>query len=350
MSCQSNAQKNFRCAVTSGISTMTSQSAYTKAAVAVALGGATVYVGAKQKNRVKQTVDTVQTKQAEKRHQLADRVSPTTNKMIDGLQTMDRYGAGKFGKGLIVGVGQALRVTRRLEEAGVPMGPLVRIANGLGKLQNTAGNTLGDASRKDLVATVVQPRRTMMGLLNTQEAVNLWHSRLTPKLNNRDGLGIGEKMLSSTGILVKDDQTDTTWHRGTTTVRMPDGAKRTLTHMQSLSYPGQHYYFDRKLTHQETASIATGQNQPPDMAGYIGQVGSVEGLTTWGQAKHALLKTRIYYPSGESPGQRPTKRIGNMRPLREGSGRWMGRQVGRYIADHRTEIKETAQKLKGKRS
>lgn len=350
MACQANAQKNFRCALASGISMVSSKSAYTKAAVAAALAGATVYAGAKQKNRIKNVVDTMQVKQAQKRDQVAAQLSPTTNKVVAGLQTMDRYGVGKFGKGLVIGAGQALRVTRRLEEAGVPMGPLVRMANGLGKLQNTTGNTLGDASRKDLVATVVQPRRAMLGLLNTQEAVNLWHSRLTPQLNSRDGLGVGETLLSSTGILIKDDQTNTTWHRGTAIVRMLDGTNRTLTHMQSLSYPSQHYYFDRKLTHQETANLATGQAHPPEMAGYIGQVGPIEGLTGWGQAKHALLKTRIYYPNGESPGQRPAKRIGHIRPLREGSGRWLGRQAGRYLTDHRAEIKETVSQLKGTRS
>ena len=102
MSCQSNAQKNFGCALASGISNVASKAAYTKATVAISLGGATVYAGVKQKDRLKSVVDTVQMKQAENRHNLADRISPTTNKVVGSLQTVDRYGLGQFGKGITV--------------------------------------------------------------------------------------------------------------------------------------------------------------------------------------------------------------------------------------------------------
>jgi hypothetical protein len=48
------------------------------------------------------------------------------------------------------------------------------------------------------------------------------------------------------------------------------GGQRTITHLQSLKLPAQHYYFDRKLSDEDVAGVITGREKAPRMKGYVG--------------------------------------------------------------------------------
>ena len=357
MSCEKNNIQALKGGLVNGITAVANKGAYSATRVAMAAAGAVSSGKTKVEaaarplvEKAEQTGRRVREKNEQARHRVAGKIAPATNKVVSSLQAADSYGLGSFVKGAAVGAGQTLQLAGRLEKAGVPMGAIVRVANGLGQFRSLPGNLASDASRKNLAATVVQTR-PLLRYFNMQEAVNLWHSRLTPSLNGRDRLSVGEKVLSSTGVMVKADQANTTWHRGTSVVQMPDGEKRTLTHLQSLALPSQHYYFDRRLSHEETAGVVTGQRgyRPEDMSGYIGQVGPAEGLTRWGTAKHLMLKMRIYYPGGQPPGERPPRRLRNMRPLNERDGQWVGRQAARYGADRDPDLKTIKNFVSGRR-
>ena len=51
---------------------------------------------------------------------------------------------------------------------------------------------------------------------------------------------------------------DQSWHRGTTVVKTGRG-ERTVTHLQRLSLPAVHYYFNRRLSDQEVVGIVSGR-------------------------------------------------------------------------------------------
>ena len=278
--------------------------------------------GARQRRSTPETQEARQ----ERQEQWADRANNTLN----ALRLVDSYGGGNFTRGLATGMFQGLKVVQTMERAGVPLTPFIRLLNGGEKLARLKGNIQGDTSRTSLAATVVQQQQAF-GYFRKQEAVNLWHSRMTPKLNRADLPNVGEKVLSSTGVVLKNEATGTSWHSGSLKVEMPDGQTRTMSHLQSLSIPSRHYYFDRKLSREELAGIVTGQggrklSRAEDMSGYIGQVGPVDSLTPGGKVKHTLLKNRVYYPpAGSSPSQPAPERLPHMRPLTAGDGRFVGR-------------------------
>jgi hypothetical protein len=90
------------------------------------------------------------------------------------------------------------------------------------------------------------------------------------------------------------------WHRGTSVVQTT-GGQRTLTHLQSLKLPAQHYYFDRKLSDGEMAGLVSGQAKANRLPGYAGEVHPMENLVpSWGATKKAMITTRLYHPPAEA--------------------------------------------------
>ncbi len=151
--------------------------------------------------------------------------------------------------------------------------------------------------------------------------VATWQSRLTPLLNRLDR-GPG-RIKQSDGLMF--EMGGKSWHRGAVVIETV-GGERTLTHLQSLTAPATHYYFNRRLTDTEAVGIVSGQRgfEPKYLDGYVGQVSEVESLSPrWAMVKKNLIRTRLRWggdpdaaasrseteqPAAEQarPGKRPT--------------------------------------------
>ena len=159
------------------------------------------------------------------------------------------------------------------------------------KASKFVGQTIASQTRTGDIRRVTG--RDKKGM--TKVAVDFYASSLTPAFNSLDHM-LGREIVSNDGEIVQTGKI--AWHRGTSVIKMP-GGERTITHLQSLSLPGTHYYFDRALTDEEVVEVVTGQTgrSPHALPGYVGQVSENEGLApAWACSKHALIKTRLYWP------------------------------------------------------
>ena len=121
-----------------------------------------------------------------------------------------------------------------------------------------------------------------------------WDSRLSTALNAAD-VGPGLRVTASYGRMYESN--GKAWHTGTTAVNSVRG-ERTVTHLQLMSWPAQHYYFNRSLTDQEIAGITAGHPafQAKQLSGFAGEVSEIESLTPLlGRAKKGLIKTHLFY-------------------------------------------------------
>jgi len=171
-----------------------------------------------------------------------------------------------------------------------------RVVKTVERFSGLAGNLIGEASRKEEGQTrqVIQEQRTLL-FFKSQTPVTLWKSGLTGAINRRDAPpGTGRPVVSSEGMMFRVG--GKTWHQGTTVADLPAG-RRTVTHLQSLAIPSPHYYFDRPISDEHAVGLAAGRIKPEEVPGFVGQVSQQEELcTVWGQTKHALLRTRLYWP------------------------------------------------------
>jgi len=123
--------------------------------------------------------------------------------------------------------------------------------------------------------------------------------RLTRLLNKGDLAGshlLGKNVSASEGEVIRGRGL-TSWHRGTSLITV-NGAERTITHLQSLRLPGQHLYFNRRLSEAEVAGIVSGRTQGHTLPGYAGEVHPIENLTPlWGATKQGLILTSLYWPT-----------------------------------------------------
>ena len=296
MSCMKNSQAVTLGSRVAGVPMQASAQAYQRAMVA---GAALGRVGGRARDKLEEGA-----------YAVAQKTAPVSNKVLAGINTVERYGGEKLLTGL---VGRALVKTlgRRA------IAPALRLTGLARKATTVAGSAAGDLSRKSLAATVVQERRQWL-FFKRKVAVGVWNSHLTPLLNRTNRLGVGEKVRSQSGAMVKVD--GATWHRGTSVLEMPGGQERTVTHLQSLSYPARHFYFDRPLSARETAGIVAGEKeyQPQRLAGYIGQVSEVESLCPgWASAKQNMIKARMLFPGDRPAGQTPPPRPRSVRPATE---------------------------------
>lgn len=171
-----------------------------------------------------------------------------------------------------------------------------------------AGTGLARLSRTD----EVEVERRVFFPNSSRQPVSLWPSQLTPLFNRADARTTLVK--NSEGLMFEVG--GKTWHRGTLTLQTAQG-ERTLTHLQSLSLPGSHYYFDRPLGDNEAVGIVTGQKgfEPKQLPGYAGQVSEVESLCpAWAGVKHSLIQTHLRW--GQVSPQL-TQLTGSVRPAGE---------------------------------
>jgi hypothetical protein len=202
---------------------------------------------------------------------------------------------------------------------------------------STAAGLSLTGKNKDLV----QQRRSGL-FFKSRVKVGFAKSRLTGLLNRLDLAGshrLGQNVVSSEGELVT--ARGKAWHRGAVVFKTPQG-ERTMTHLQSMSLPATHYYFDRALTDEETAGIVTGQKgfKPHQIAGYVGEVNAMEGLApAWAQTKHAMIRTRLYFPTQpqgwtRTEAARSTAQVAAPNPVR---------RVKKSAQTHQVPIKEIEQ-------
>jgi hypothetical protein len=178
------------------------------------------------------------------------------------------------------------------------------LAVGLLKLGQAGGTFVGTGlarlSRRSEPGLTAGLKQQFFFPSSTQRPVRLWQSRLTPLLNRADAGLSG--VQRSDGLMIESQ--GQTWHRGTTVVKTAQG-ERTMTHLQSMTTPSTHYYFNRRLSDNEAVGIITGQKgfEPKTMAGYAGQVGEVEALLpAWAQTKRGLIQAHLRW--GDRPADR----------------------------------------------
>ena len=148
-----------------------------------------------------------------------------------------------------------------------------------------------------LAGTVVQDKRQLL-FFKGKEAVNLWKSSLTRRLNRADLLGshrlTGDGVYASDGVMF-ETRGGRTWHRGTSVVSTSAG-QRTITHLQSLNLPAQHYYFNSRIGDEQAVGIATGRIDPRKVPGFVGGISPGEALCPgWAGAKRAMINSVLYW-------------------------------------------------------
>jgi hypothetical protein len=202
----------------------------------------------------------------------------------------------------------------------------------VGRTSTKVGSMIGKASRQEQVGAA--GRRIAYGPLGlrlgeTRQKVPLFSSSMTGLLNKLDWMGMPQaKVKSGDGVVFETN--GRTWHRGTSTADTPAG-ERTITHLQSLSLPAAHYYYDRPIGDEQAVGIAntcptvpdlvpvspgprtgdpgrggigTGAGQkvrPETIPGYVGTLTRFESLAPgWGGVKHAMIKNALFYGSRSS--------------------------------------------------
>lgn len=176
------------------------------------------------------------------------------------------------------------RSAERLRRRGLLTLGLLRLGQAASIMAGTGLGRLSRPGESEVQRRVFFPH-------TTRQPVSLWPSRLTPFLNRADAGSTPVK--NSAGLMFEVG--GKTWHRGALTLQTNQG-ERTLTHLQSLSLPAAHYYFDRLLNDNETAGIITGQRgfEPKHLPGYAGQVTEVDSLCpAWAGIKHSLIGAHL---------------------------------------------------------
>lgn len=173
--------------------------------------------------------------------------------------------------------------------------PALKVIQATDRLTSAVGTGLGRLSQTGPAGTVTQEKRRLL-FFKQQVPVSLWKSSLTPLLNKRDVIGTtqAQKVVSSRGVMFTTG--GKTWHQGTTVVKMPAG-RRTLTHLQSLSLPASHYFFDRPVSKERSVGLASGTLKPAEVPGFVGQVSAAESLCpAWAANKQTLIKAHLHWP------------------------------------------------------
>lgn len=309
MSCERN---STRVAATAAVKSGVNGTAAKAGTVLGAVVSRTGQTGRSGLNRLAAIADTVD-------NQLARCVAPASNALLRAVDRPAVVAAKavpyvvaalatlRFRGYLVTGQGSspvaAIAVTpRSLGEMAQNRRTLGRVKQGLamaGTVSGLAGSAVAAATaeKSDHRTLELRHKNKVVASATFQKA-----PRLSQVLNRLDLVGshrLGQNVISSEGDIVRVGRGS--WHRGTSIINTPQG-RRTITHVQSLSLPAQHYYFDRRLSAEETAGMVSGRMPANRLPGYVGEVHRLENLLpSWGAAKKALITTRLYHPP--SPAQ-----------------------------------------------
>ncbi len=299
MSCDRNGAKvSGLCAVRSGISRAGSRAANTG-------GGLLERLAQAQDDLMGQVVAPAMDKVAAPATTLQRRMAPVkpwvTGPVLQagGWALRRRYGHGALLPQAVTALGGGglglLKLGLKLVPHGQAIGVALSVADVAGSVAARGVNRL---TRTTAAGEVVQ-RRPRWFIFEGEEKVEFWHSRLTPLFNRSDLMT--RQVLSSQGAVLT--ARGRAWHLGSSQVSTGHGPQ-TITHLQSLGVLGlQHYYFNRQLTLEEAAGVASGQLAADSVPGYAGQVSRLESLApAWAHAKHTWIKSRLHWP-GQAAGQ-----------------------------------------------
>lgn len=182
-------------------------------------------------------------------------------------------------------------ITKLIPQLGLPLlvGQLAKGVFSVGVSQLVRLSRIRD------LGTTTQ-EKNLLFFFKRNVPIKMWGSSLTPTLNRLDLVGNPQQIISNSGAMFRLGKVGSTWHNGTTVVKMGNGQSRTITHLQDLTFPASHYYFDRQISSKEAVGIASGQVKPESVSGYVGYVSPVEGLMpAWANAKQCLIKAYLSY-------------------------------------------------------
>ena len=286
MACDRNTSAVGRgAAVAAGIAATASRAGYTAGSLLAARAREAVASGQPMLHRswaAARKIDEVTARSAAVAAYLAGITGPARN----------RGGVTRINQGFLkAALYPALKITLLRNPAAAVA---LRFAGSARKVGDTAASVAAAVSKTGPAGQVFQEKRVLF-LFKSRRPVALWRSGLTGALNRRDLMSSPENVVASDGVMFKPGKGYPTWHRGTTVVNMSDG-QRTVTHLQSLSLPGAHYYFDRAVSDEHAVGLAAGKIRPEAVPGYAGQVTPAEMLCPgWAASKHALLKAHLHY-------------------------------------------------------
>lgn len=158
------------------------------------------------------------------------------------------------------------------------------------KVTGLGGTMIGALSKTENAGSTEIEKRRLFG--PSTQSVQLWKSRLTPLFNGYDVIGARD-VTAGTGVMFKTG--GRTWHKGTT--QFNDGQrKRTVTHLRSLSLPGDNYYFNRPVSNKSAVGIAAGQIKAERVPGYVGKITKSEAMCgAWLYAKKTAILSQIHW-------------------------------------------------------
>jgi hypothetical protein len=311
MSCETKNGQAAKCAATAGVSKPASKGAQVTGMFNAAL------------KKTGQWGQAAVDQAYERRAKVDQMIAPVADKALTAMNTANQYNVDSIGSALVL---NKIKKTA----LGVPLKTLLMYAGVSKRATSLVTNKVEGLSREKAVQTIIADKPVLY-FFKRKIAVTCWQSGMTPVLNRMDTAGFKkEDVVSSKGISMSFK--GTTWHRGISMVKTP-GGNRTITHLQSLTFPAKHYYFDRPLSPKETVGIVSGQSgyYPTSMNGFIGQIGEGEQLAIpWSQAKSQLIRSRILHPpQGTEPNSPPPRRPPGYRPPRVGEVQADLQKVGR---------------------
>jgi hypothetical protein len=176
--------------------------------------------------------------------------------------------------------------------------PMIRLTgmavNSVSKMSGVLGSNLAGLTKTGGAGQVMQEKQVLL-FFKKQVPVALWKSNLTGKINRLDLVGSNrDKVESSEGVMFRPGK-GATWHRGTIVVKTANGP-RSITHLQSLTIPQTHYYFNQAISDADAVGIASGKIKPQAAPGYAGSVTPLEALCpSWAATKQSLLKAYVNF-------------------------------------------------------
>lgn len=253
---------------------------------------------------------------ARSRPQKLPPVPPAVRELVkDEPQDLPPWAARYAGDRTESSPGEPERRSSRVRQRAVMAVGLLKLGQAAGTF---AGTGLARLTRRSEPGITAGLEQQFFFPGTTQRPVRMWQSRLTPLFNRADA-GISG-IQRSDGLMVESQ--GQSWHRGTTVIKTTQG-ERTMTHLQSMTAPSTHYYFNRRLSDNETVGIITGQKgfEPKTMEGYAGQVGEVESLfPAWAQTKRGLIQAHLRWGdrvTGGAGGQSHREALLGSRGVRE---------------------------------
>jgi hypothetical protein len=219
---------------------------------------------------------------------VGERVAPVASKALGVSNNPVAGWAARTGKKLFISRNPAL----------MPVAFAAGMATTLARAGTGAAATRrARASRTELAGTVVREKRQLL-FFKGKEAVAMWRSSMTDRLNRADLLGShrlkGAGVHASDGVMF-ETKGARTWHRGTSLVSTSKG-RRTVTHLQSLTLPGEHHYFDRRIGDEQAVGIATGRLEAQKVPGYVSSISPQESLVPmWAASKRAAINSVLYW-------------------------------------------------------